>query len=111
MEWTHSIDHQQPLTVGSERNYPLQTAAQSVAPFALAKVGPFLLAPGGCVRVFSPDLQDTRMQNIAVLACICRRNLIEKVSAGHFRQAMTDLMAGDMLESNLALFDRELQRN
>lgn len=65
----------------------------------------------GCVRVFSPDLPDTRMQNIAVLACICRRNLIEKVSAGHFRQAMTDLMAGDMLESNLALFDRELQRN
>lgn len=63
------------------------------------------------VRVFSPDLPDTRMQNIAVLACICRRKLIEKVSADHFRQAMTDLMAGDMLEDNLALFDRELQRN
>jgi indolepyruvate ferredoxin oxidoreductase beta subunit len=64
-----------------------------------------------CARVFSPDLPDTRMQNIAVLACICRRNLIEKVSADHFRQAMTDLMAGGMLENNLALFDRELQRN
>lgn len=57
------------------------------------------------VRVFKADLPDVRMQNIVVLAQIDRRHLIDGIDSGHYRQAMADLMAGRMLEENLALFD------
>jgi indolepyruvate ferredoxin oxidoreductase beta subunit len=58
------------------------------------------------VRVHDPDLKDARMQNIAVLAQIDRRGLIDGIGTEHYRRAMQDLMAGAMLEKNLALFDK-----
>ncbi len=59
----------------------------------------------GLVRVHDPGLSDARMQNIAVLAQIARRGLIAGIGSIHYRRAMEDLMAGGMLEKNLALFE------
>jgi indolepyruvate ferredoxin oxidoreductase beta subunit len=60
------------------------------------------------VRVFRKDLTDPRMQNVALLAEICRLNLIPGLAAGHVEAALDDLLAGAMLEKNLALFRRLL---
>jgi indolepyruvate ferredoxin oxidoreductase beta subunit len=59
-------------------------------------------------RVVQPDLIDPRMQNIAVLAHIHRKNLIPGVCAEHFRQAMDDLLSGETLVANLRLFESTL---
>jgi indolepyruvate ferredoxin oxidoreductase beta subunit len=56
------------------------------------------------IRVFIPDLPDTHMQNIAVLASMDKNSLIQGIETPHYLQAMEDLMAGGMLEKNLALF-------
>jgi indolepyruvate ferredoxin oxidoreductase beta subunit len=56
------------------------------------------------IRVFIPDLPDTHMQNIAVLAGVDKNSLIQGIETPHYLQAMEDLMAGGMLEKNLALF-------
>jgi len=58
-------------------------------------------------RVFKADLADVRMQNVAVLAHIDKNGLVPGVGTDHYRAAMTDLMAGKLLEKNLALFDEE----
>ena len=57
-----------------------------------------------CVK--ENDLPDPRMQNMALLAQICRENLVAGVEAKHYQMAMNDLMDGSMLEKNLALFNR-----
>jgi indolepyruvate ferredoxin oxidoreductase beta subunit len=59
------------------------------------------------IRVYRPDLADARMQNIVVLARIQRLDLIQGLTAAHYRQAMQDLMDGAVLERNLALFEDE----
>ena len=59
--------------------------------------------------VFDPQLPDIRMQNMAVLGVIARHRLIPGVALPHYRSAMDDLMTGDMLERNQALFDRQLK--
>ncbi len=58
--------------------------------------------------VFDPRLEDVRMQNMLLLACLARNGLVPDVTPDHFRAAMGDLMAGKMLEKNLALFDGAL---
>jgi indolepyruvate ferredoxin oxidoreductase, beta subunit len=58
------------------------------------------------VKVFEPGLPDTRMQNMAILATMAAGTLVPAVAVAHYRAAMDDLMAGKMLEKNLALFDR-----
>jgi indolepyruvate ferredoxin oxidoreductase beta subunit len=60
-------------------------------------------------RVFQPDLPDTRMQNIVVLAHVNRTGLIPNLKTEHYLAAMEDLMAGKMLESNKAMF-RQISR-
>jgi len=55
------------------------------------------------VRVFQAGLEDPRMQNVAVLGEICRRDLVPGVNAGHVEAALDDLLAGPVLEKNLAL--------
>jgi indolepyruvate ferredoxin oxidoreductase beta subunit len=57
-----------------------------------------------CHSVFRDGLQDIRTQNIVVLAEIDRNGLIPGVGREHYRQAMTDLMDGAMLETNQRLF-------
>jgi indolepyruvate ferredoxin oxidoreductase beta subunit len=61
------------------------------------------------VRVFQTGLADPRMQNVAVLAEICRLDLIPGLEAGHYEAALNDLLAGAMLEKNLALLRRLIQ--
>jgi len=58
------------------------------------------------VRVFQAGLEDPRMQNVVVLAEICRRDLVPGVNAGHVEAALKDLLAGSVLEKNLALFHK-----
>ncbi len=59
------------------------------------------------IRVHRPDLDDARMQNVVILGNIRKHSLIANLTKNHFQQAMTDLMAGDLLEKNLALFELE----
>ena len=58
-----------------------------------------------CHRVYDPDLEDPRMQNVVVLAAIGCLNLIPDVAHEHFRSAMGDLLAGSLLEKNMALYN------
>ena len=57
-------------------------------------------------RVSTPDLFDPRMQNIAVLSLLNRQALIPGIESGHYQAAISDLMAGDMLEQNMRLFTK-----
>ena len=59
------------------------------------------------ITVVRPNLKDARMQNVVVLANILKHGLIQGIEVTHFHQAMHDLMAGAMLDQNLALFDQE----
>ncbi len=58
--------------------------------------------------VHHADLPDPRMQNIALLAGICKNALVSGLNADNYRAAMHDLMGGRMLQGNLDLFDRLL---
>lgn len=51
-------------------------------------------------------LEDSRMQNMAVLAETARRSLVPGLSPEHYEKAMSDLMDGPVLEENRALFRR-----
>ena len=55
--------------------------------------------------VYQVDLPEARMQNIAILREIDRHNLVPGIGRAAYRRAMEDLMAGGMLEKNLALFE------
>jgi indolepyruvate ferredoxin oxidoreductase beta subunit len=59
------------------------------------------------IEVFHPDLEEARMQNVALLAGIDREGLIPQIESRHYRQAMEDLMAGNMLKKNLALYESQ----
>ncbi len=54
--------------------------------------------------VFEPDLEDIRMQNVAVLATIHAKRLIPGLKEENYRQALDDLLQGKVLEQNLKLF-------
>lgn len=60
-----------------------------------------------CHRVYDPNLADKRMQNIVVLAEIGCLGLIPDVTHAHFRSAMEDLLAGSLLEKNMALYNEK----
>ena len=60
------------------------------------------------ISVFRPELKESLMQNIVVLAHICRHGLIPIVTTAHYKTAMDDLMSGAMLAKNLALLEEEL---
>ncbi|MBU1107882.1 MAG: 2-oxoacid:acceptor oxidoreductase family protein [Candidatus Riflebacteria bacterium] len=55
-------------------------------------------------KVYQNDLPDPRMQNIALLAAICKNKLVAGLAVEHYQKAMNDLMAGRMLETNLGMF-------
>jgi indolepyruvate ferredoxin oxidoreductase beta subunit len=54
--------------------------------------------------VFQPDLEDIRMQNVAVLATIHAKSLIPGVKKENYQQSLDDLLQGKVLEKNLNLF-------
>jgi len=53
------------------------------------------------------DLEDPRMQNIAVLAHINKYGLIPKMTKENMIQAMQDLMTDKTLQENLQLFESQ----
>lgn len=57
------------------------------------------------IKVYEPNLKDVRMQNVVLLAHMDKLDLVPDVKTKHYRQAMEDLMAGDMLKRNLTLFE------
>jgi indolepyruvate ferredoxin oxidoreductase beta subunit len=57
------------------------------------------------ITVKSSDISDPRMQNMAVLSHINKNTLVPRVQRQHYAEAMTDLMTGTTLETNLRLFD------
>ena len=57
------------------------------------------------IKVFNEDLEDARMQNVALLGIIAKMKLIPGVKKEHYIKALSDLLAGKVLESNLKLFN------
>lgn len=60
------------------------------------------------IRVVKPGLSDARMQNMVVLAGIHSNQLIPGIEFDHYKNAMSDLMEGSMLEKNMALMNELL---
>ena len=58
-------------------------------------------------KVFDASLEDTRMQNIVVLAKIRQQGLIPGIETSHYQKAMQDLLQGEILNRNMELFMRE----
>jgi indolepyruvate ferredoxin oxidoreductase beta subunit len=56
------------------------------------------------IDVFEPQIEEARMQNVALLARISSHALVPGVDTGHYLAAMEDLMDGKMLEKNRRLF-------
>lgn len=57
------------------------------------------------IKVFESGLKDVRMQNVVLLAHMDRHGLVPGLTSAHYLQAMDDLMAGEMLKDNVALFE------
>jgi indolepyruvate ferredoxin oxidoreductase beta subunit len=62
------------------------------------------------IKVFNDELESARMQNVVLVASICRHRLIPAIERTHYRQAMKDLMAGVVLDKNMALFEQEVDK-
>lgn len=56
-------------------------------------------------RVKSETLADARMQNVVILAEIAKHTLISGVALEDYERALRDLLDGQVLEKNLALFN------
>lgn len=56
------------------------------------------------IAVNTGALKDPRAQNMVLLATLAQEKLIPGVAATHYEQALEDLLTGNMLESNLAIF-------
>mgnify|MGYP006284745915 CR=1 FL=1 len=57
------------------------------------------------IEVYKEDLDDTRMQNVVLLAEILKRDILPDIKKDNYITALKDLMAGDKLENNLNLFN------
>lgn len=55
-------------------------------------------------RVYNEDLQDAKMQNIAVLREICQHQLIPGVSVSNYLTAMEDVFTPKLFEANRLIF-------
>lgn len=60
------------------------------------------------IKVFKEDLEDSRMQNMVLLAGMAKAKLVPEIEEEHFFKAMDDLMQGTMLEKNMELFKKEI---
>lgn len=58
------------------------------------------------IKITVEDLADARMQNVAVLAALSKKRLIPGILKKHFVKAIDDLLAGSILKSNMALFNK-----
>lgn len=57
-------------------------------------------------KVVINNLDNVQMQNIALLASVCKDGLVPGIKSGHYHQAMDDLMEGRMLKENMDTFIR-----
>ncbi len=57
------------------------------------------------IRVEIKTMDDARMQNMALLGSVSKHGLIPGVSKQHYDAALEDLLSGDMLKKNRAVFD------
>lgn len=57
------------------------------------------------VRVVDPDLTDVRMQNMVVLGAIHAHGLVPGITKQDYRQAIGDLLEGEMVRRNLEKFE------
>jgi indolepyruvate ferredoxin oxidoreductase beta subunit len=60
------------------------------------------------IKVMTTDLPDPRMQNIALLAAVVGHELVPGVNVDHYRQAISDLLTGPLLKTNLEVFEKLL---
>jgi len=56
------------------------------------------------IKVDTKEMVDARMQNMALLGTIAANNLVPGVENHHFSSALDDLLTGEMLTANTALF-------
>jgi indolepyruvate ferredoxin oxidoreductase beta subunit len=57
------------------------------------------------IQVDIAGMEDTRMQNMALLGSLARHRIIPGLVKKNYHDALTDLLAGDLLEKNRAVFD------
>ena len=57
------------------------------------------------IKVFKEDLEDSRMQNVVILAEIAKRNLISEIDIEDYKKALKDLLKGEVLNKNLDIFE------
>lgn len=57
------------------------------------------------LQVKGPFAEDARMQNMALLGTLAKNSLIPGVSKNDYKAALEDLITGDMLKNNLAVFN------
>ena len=62
-------------------------------------------------KIFDNDLKNPRMQNIVLLSSIVKYKLIPGLDSIHCIRAIKDLMKGRILEQNLEVFEKILNRN
>ncbi|SMD10986.1 indolepyruvate ferredoxin oxidoreductase beta subunit [Desulfocicer vacuolatum DSM 3385] len=77
--------------------------ADSVAETQIKTVCEEMDARAFCVDAETID--DPRMQNMALIGTIAANKLIPGVDMNHYRQALKDLLAGPVLDKNLALLE------
>ncbi len=56
------------------------------------------------IKVYKEDLKETRMQNVVLLGEIVQNNILPEIKRQHYINALQDLMTGDKLDKNIALF-------
>jgi len=56
------------------------------------------------IRVFKEDLEDARMQNVVILGEIARKKLIPDIEVNDYKNALKDLLKGEVLNKNLDIF-------
>ncbi|WP_300455886.1 2-oxoacid:acceptor oxidoreductase family protein [Desulfobacula sp.] len=57
------------------------------------------------IKVNTRFLEDSRMQNMALLGSLAKQRLIPGVTKEHYDMALEDLLTGEMLKKNRAIFE------
>lgn len=84
---------------------PLLVRLGREAPMTAEKIEKTCRAFGAAaIQADAGWLEDPRMQNMVLLGAVAKNRLIPGVMPEHYVSALTDLLAGDMLKKNLAVF-------
>ena len=62
-------------------------------------------AEANAIKVDTQSVEDTRMQNMALLGTIAKYKLVPGVTKKNYHDALEDLQTGEMLSKNRDLFD------